>query len=126
MVFTIADGVTIEVSEASPLVKVLSTIEYAKAHLEHLKTHSYKDRDDYDFNVLGDLVDLTFYDDAYKEYHDLVWKTYLEVENAEDEAYREYAEADFLEFASHKGEEGFDWDMYSDWHKDLYGFRPRG
>ena len=31
----------------------------------------------------------------------------------------------FLEYKSHMGEPDFDWSFYSDWHKDMYGFRPR-
>ena len=31
----------------------------------------------------------------------------------------------FLEYQSHMGEPDFDWDFYSDWHKDMYGVRPR-
>lgn len=31
----------------------------------------------------------------------------------------------FLEYQSHMGEPDFDWSFYSDWHKDMYGFRPR-
>ena len=31
----------------------------------------------------------------------------------------------FLEYQSHMGEHDFDWGFYSDWHKDMYGFRPR-
>lgn len=31
----------------------------------------------------------------------------------------------FLEYKSHMGEPDFDWGFYSDWHKDMYGFRPR-
>ena len=30
----------------------------------------------------------------------------------------------FHEYQSHMGEPDFDWDFYSDWHKDMYGFRP--
>ena len=30
----------------------------------------------------------------------------------------------FREYQSHMGEPNFDWDFYSDWHKDMYGFRP--
>jgi hypothetical protein len=30
----------------------------------------------------------------------------------------------FDEYRSHMGEPDFDWDFYSDWHKDMYGFRP--
>ena len=31
----------------------------------------------------------------------------------------------FHEYEKHMGEPNFDWDFYSDWHKDMYGFRPR-
>ena len=31
----------------------------------------------------------------------------------------------FREYQSHMNEPDFDWDFYSDWHKDMYGFRPR-
>ena len=31
----------------------------------------------------------------------------------------------FLEYQSHMGELDFDWSFYSDWHKDMYGVRPR-
>ena len=47
-----------------------------------------------------------------------------EEDSWDNQAYRDYAEADFLEYASHKNEPDFNWDYYSDWHKDLYGFRP--
>ena len=30
----------------------------------------------------------------------------------------------FREYQSHMGEPDFDWGFYSDWHKDMYGFRP--
>lgn len=30
----------------------------------------------------------------------------------------------FNEYRSHMDEPDFDWDFYSDWHKDMYGFRP--
>ena len=31
----------------------------------------------------------------------------------------------FNEYRSHMDEPDFNWDFYSDWHKDMYGFRPR-
>lgn len=31
---------------------------------------------------------------------------------------------DFREYCTHKDEPDFDWSFYSDWHKDLFGFRP--
>lgn len=58
------------------------------------------------------------------DFTDMIKNMYWELNEVEDRAYRQYAENDFLEYASHKGEADFDWDFYSDWHKDLYGFRP--
>lgn len=35
------------------------------------------------------------------------------------------SERELHEYAKHMNEPDFDWDYYSDWHKDVYGFRPR-
>lgn len=42
-----------------------------------------------------------------------------------DKKYYDYAIDDFLEYESHMNEPNFDWGFYSDWHKDIYGYRPR-
>lgn len=50
---------------------------------------------------------------------------YWDILNYWDEKYY-YDNIDaFLEYKSHMNEPDFDWDFYSDWHKDMYGFRPR-
>lgn len=41
----------------------------------------------------------------------------------DDEYYYENIDA-FLEYQSRMNEPDFDWDFYSDWHKDMYGYRP--
>lgn len=63
------------------------------------------------------------WDDAYKEYNKLNYIL--------DERYREENQTAFDAFyAEHiKGKEWDeidpeDWQFYSDWHKDMYGFRP--
>lgn len=35
------------------------------------------------------------------------------------------SERELHEYAKHMNEPDFDWGYYSDWHKDVYGFRPR-
>lgn len=63
------------------------------------------------------------WDAAYSEYNAL---------NAVlDERYREESQADFdafyaehIEGKSWEEIDPDDWDYYSDWHKDMYGFRP--
>ena len=42
----------------------------------------------------------------------------------DEEYYNDNIDA-FHEYESHMDEPNFDWDFYSDWHKDMYGFRPR-
>ena len=34
-------------------------------------------------------------------------------------------ERKFHEYCTHMDEPDFDWGFYSDWHKDIYGYRPR-
>ena len=47
------------------------------------------------------------------------------IEGWYDHKYYEENIGKFREFESHKNEPDFDWDFYSDWHKDLFGYRPR-
>ena len=42
----------------------------------------------------------------------------------EDSYYYENIDA-FKAYEKRMNEPDFDWDFYSDWHKDMYGFRPR-
>ena len=42
----------------------------------------------------------------------------------QNEYFKENIEA-FLEYEKKMNEPDFDWGFYSDWHKDMYGFRPR-
>ena len=43
----------------------------------------------------------------------------------DDKGYYDAEIENFREYKKHMGEPSFDWDFYSDWHKDLYGYRPR-
>lgn len=45
-------------------------------------------------------------------------------EYLDDEYYNDNLIA-FLEYKERMGQPDFDWDFYSDWHKDMYGYRPR-
>lgn len=62
--------------------------------------------------------------DAYIEYNDCIAVL--------DERYREENQAEFdafyaehIEGKSWEEIDPEDWDYYSDWHKDMYGYRPR-
>lgn len=61
------------------------------------------------------------------------WYNLYEIISCIDhEAYVRYAQADFDKFVSSVFENGVfvgsedDFSTYSDWYKDIYGFRPRG
>lgn len=128
MKFEIVEGVTIEVSEDDVCCKVINAIQAVDAYCEALVAMPYKEVSGYSavHSAITEVLDASYYEAEFKPYRDMVWKAYCKLDDCEDEAYRRYAEADFLEYASHKDEPSFDWDFYSDWHKDLYGFRPRG
>lgn len=119
-------GVTFELVEGGVCAEVLSVLESAEKHIEWLKSHSYEDRnkDGYNWRVLDDLVDKSFYYEEYEPFHDALYTADRIISHLEDDLYREYAMDDFLEYQSHMDEPDFDWDFYSDWHKDIYGFRP--
>ena len=64
------------------------------------------------------------WDEAYKEY--------MTISAILDERFREESQADFNAFYEKhiKGKSWEEiipenWDFYSDWHKDMYGYRPR-
>lgn len=117
-------GATFEVEEGTLLAEIIDILSRAEKYEAWLESHDYNDRSydfSFSFSELSNLVEKTWETD----FHDLVYDVYKQVSTAEHIAYRNYAEADFLEYASHKDEPNFDWDFYSDWHKDIYGFRPR-
>lgn len=59
---------------------------------------------------------------------DMEWDEAYEIYNTlryiEDEEYREKNMAEFKAYEARMNEPDFDWDYYSDWHKDMFGYRP--
>lgn len=51
-------------------------------------------------------------------------KFYWSAHEWEDEKYREENMEKFLAYEKRMNEPDFDWDYYSDWHKDMFGYRP--
>lgn len=58
--------------------------------------------------------------DRFSDFYDL----YCTISRVEDDEYREENMDSFREFESHMHEPDFDWGFYSDWHKDMFGYRP--
>lgn len=135
MKFAIVDGWTIETND-SVLIEVLTAIEHVKAVIKAYDELPYEDvlkTTGYDWRELSDLMDASWYDDRYKPYHDLIDRYYWLEDATQSEAYRRAYEADFLAFERKNvdyakglwiGSED-DYNMYSDWSKDMYGHRIR-
>ena len=59
---------------------------------------------------------------------DDLWDTYYEIHcwyiAVDDDEYREENMEAFKAYEARMNEPDFDWDYYSDWHKDMFGYRP--
>lgn len=82
-----------------------------------------------DFIAMGDEKLNAFYQSLMHKVdmqtsNDLEESLFWEIGHYYDHKYYEDNIDAFLEYKSHMGEPNFDWDFYSDWHKDMYGFRP--
>lgn len=97
-------------------LKVLESLDWGSKEYMALYDALYKD--------LTNNLDKTVYDRNYADFYDKCWSLYLALEDVESDRYYKTNIDDFLEYESHKGEEDFDWGFYSDWHKDIYGYRP--
>lgn len=75
-------------------------------------------------NILDGDPTTDAWDEAYKEYgrfNAVLDERYVEENQAAFDAF--YAE--HIEGRSWEEINPEDWDYYSDWHKDMYGFRPK-
>jgi len=55
---------------------------------------------------------------------DMPYHCYSVINSVEDEEYREENWEKFKAYEARMNEPDFDWDYYSDWHKDMFGYRP--
>lgn len=131
MTFTLY-GVTFDLysKEAIEMANFVVSMEKAKKDIEAFKGLIYGSKEcsilyHELYKVLSENLDRASYESRFECFYNDCYHDYFLLCAIEEEKYREYAEADFLEYASHKNEPNFDWGYYSDWHKDLYGFRPR-
>ncbi len=82
-------------------------------------------------NTLEDALTTILEADATAPEWDLAYEVYLILTEVRDNEYRDAYEADFRAWCKAniwgKYPEEIDadtWNYYSDWHKDMYGFRP--
>lgn len=118
-------GINFEVSENSLTGKVAKAFTQVDEYVNAVKSGvEYEALPRFDYNVIYDLVDETWN----SELHEVVWDKYNEYNYYHSIAYKKYAEGDFLKYFLNgvpSIEECND-ACLSDWHKDIYGYRPRG
>lgn len=122
-------GVQFEVYD-KVFIEVLTAINEVEEALKVMKANDFSSRaysDAYHnaYHSIEDVLEKTDYQKAYKPYYNLVLDSYRLLNAQEHRDFYNASIEDFVEYKSHKNEDDFDWDYYSDWHKDLFGFRPR-
>ena len=111
-------------SDNSKEAQVLDVLQSAENRIQAIKNGvAYNELPEFKWSQCDDLMREFDYGVNPALYR-VLRNAWREEDAWNNQAYRDYAEADFREYASHKNEPDFDWDFYSDWHKDLYGFRP--
>lgn len=98
-----------DASDAMSLINILTCLDY--------ESKEYCDL----YHFLEKTINLHMWDGE-DDWDEAFW----ELANVEHDAYYEHNIGKFNEYCTHMDEPDFDWDFYSDWHKDLFGFRPRG
>ena len=100
-----------DVNDVYALVNILSCLEY--------KSNEWHDLADFLYKAVDSRLDSDCNN----------WSEWYKASNAlwslEDELFYNDTIDDFNEYCTHMNEPDFDWGYYSDWHKDLFGFRPR-
>ena len=99
------------VDEARSLICILSCLDYA--------TKEYSDLYHFIYNEITRRLNADI------DWSDWYHNAYLFLNYVEDEKYYDAHIDKFREYQKHMNEPDFDWDFYSDWYKDLFGFRPR-
>ena len=128
--FEIVANVTVECEQGSTLCTVLEAVDLvnkACAVLVSDYDHSGKVYHEA-YTAIEPLMDASYYEDEYKQYADMIQGAYWALSNAEDEAYRKRYEGEFLKHFLNgvPSDEELADGCFSDWHKDIYGYRPRG
>jgi hypothetical protein len=121
-------GMTFEVSEDSFEGRLLALNEgveaYNKAIAQGVAYEELPHMDYQKFFNLMDEAEVLGRDDI----RSAVWRLYGALEYAENQAYRNRYLGEFLEYFKDgmPSDEVIENACLSDWHKDLFGYRPRG
>lgn len=135
MKFEVIEGVTLET--VNPVtIEVMKAIEGVKQVCNAYRTMPYDDvmkATGYDWHVISDLMEKAHYDKKYAEYRDIIESVYWEEEEVSSRAYRDRYMDEFLAFEAKNVDYATgvwigsdeDYSFYSDWSKDMFGYRKR-
>jgi hypothetical protein len=135
MRFEVIEGVTLEA--VNPVtIEVMKAVDGVRKVCEAYRTLPYDDvmkATHYDYHVISDLMEKAHYDKKYAEYRDIIEDAYWEEEEVSSQAYRDRYRDEFLAFEAKNVDYATgvwigsddDYSFYSDWSKDLYGYRKR-
>lgn len=129
MTIIINSFVTVD-TEDVVLIRVYKAIEAVKKHIADLESMPYESVPHWDYHELSELMDATYYDDAYKPYAELIQHYYWLEDEVSHEAYQRHVMADFRAYEAKHVKDGVfygtedEYSFYSDWYKDVYRHRP--
>lgn len=135
MRFEVIEGVTLET--VNPVtIEVMKAIEGVKQVCNAYRTLPYDDVmkvTHYDWHVISDLMEKVEYDKRYEQYADLIKNAYWEEEVVSERAYHDRYRDEFNAFEAKNVDYATgvwigsdeDYSFYSDWSKDMFGYRKR-
>lgn len=112
-----AMGITLDVS-AETLAELAAYDEF-NATWDEIKQMNKEERNAL-YKKCTAILDQQNCDDMWHH----VYECYSRLTSIEDEEYREANIEKFREYEAKMNEPDFDWGFYSDWHKDMFGYRP--
>ena len=115
-------GITLEVSEE--VIADITSADKFDVSYDDIKAMS-KDERRALRKEAEEVMDAWYYEDkANKALYESASACYWTINAVDDDEYREENMAEFKAYEAKMGEPDFDWDFYSDWHKDMFGYRP--
>ena len=109
-------GITLEVSEE--VIADITSADKFDVSYEDVKAMSKEER-----RALREEAE-SILDRQDMDNWDAPYACYCTINAVEDDEYREANMAEFKAYEAKMGQPDFDWDFYSDWHKDMFGYRP--
>ena len=114
------------------MIKVTDTAKFAVRTTEEFFMMNYNNMTDAEINVRMRELSNILEGDCTKSAWDKAYNEYFYLKAVQDERYRKRNQnafdAFYEKFIKGKTWEEIDpeaWSFYSDWHKDMYGYRPK-